>query len=78
MSMPPMSSNAPPPQLQQQYFPGAGGRPESLPPDSGRATPVPSSGASVGDEALSEKDYASMTKSEKMSASMKGERTKPR
>lgn len=77
MSMPPMSSNAPPPQLQQQYLPGAGGRPESLPPDSGRATPVPSSGASVGDEALSEKDYASMTKSEKMSASMKGEKNFP-
>lgn len=72
MSMPPMSSNGPPPQLQQQYLPGSGGRNESLPPDSGRATPVPSSAASVGDEALSEKDYASMTKSEKMSASMKG------
>lgn len=75
MSMAPMSSNAPPSQLQQQqYLSGVGGRPESLPPDSGRATPVPSSGASVGDEALSEKDYASMTKSEKMSASMKGEK----
>lgn len=81
MSMPPALSIAGPPSS-LHHMPG--GRLGSLPPDtsSAGATPVPSSAASsnggasgpAGDEALSEKDYASMTKSEKMSASMKGER----
>lgn len=75
MSMPPMMPNGPP-------FPPMGGLPggpgslpstnsrsNSKPPGSGRATPAPSSAEG---EDLSEKDYASMTKSEKMSASMKG------
>lgn len=82
MSMPPMLQNAPPlPPLGSLQGPGSvtGSRANSKPPGSGRATPAPSSAASstgaggpAGDEALSEKDYASMTKSEKMSASMKG------
>lgn len=64
-------------QGQQQHHPqhnmaGAGGSDDN----SARATPVPapsSEGMDADGEELSEKDYASMTKSEKMSASMKGE-----
>lgn len=66
MSMPPILHGAPPPML-----PRSGSMDESR-GDSGRGTPR---GSSVGDgEDLSEKDYAQMTKSEKMSASMKGKR----
>lgn len=81
-SMPPSMPGAGP---GQAMFP-VNATSSSLPPDradsrapgSGRVTPVPSSAASStgagqgGEDALSEKDYASMTKSEKMSASMKG------
>lgn len=84
MSMPPVLHHAQPlPPLGNMQGPGSvtGSRANSKPPGSGRATPAPSSAASSaggggqgGDEGLSEKDYASMTKSEKMSASMKGER----
>lgn len=84
MSMPPVLHHGPPlPPLGNMQGSGSvtGSRGNSKPPGSGRATPAPSSAASStggggqgGDEALSEKDYASMTKSEKMSASMKGER----
>lgn len=80
MSMPPMLQNAPTLPPLGSNIP-SGFHDGSLPPDSlgsGRGTPVPSSNTSAnggmgpdGDE-LSEKDYASMTKSEKMSASMKG------
>lgn len=83
MAMPPAMHHAPPlPPLGTMQGQGSvsGSRANSKPPGSGRATPAPSSAASStggggqgGDEALSEKDYASMTKSEKMSASMKGE-----
>lgn len=82
MAMPPVMHHAPPlPPLSNMQGQGSvtGSRANSKPPGSGRATPAPSSAASStggggqgGDEALSEKDYASMTKSEKMSASMKG------
>ncbi|KAJ4397764.1 hypothetical protein N0V93_002000 [Gnomoniopsis smithogilvyi] len=63
LSMPPILHGAPPP-----LVPRSGSMDESR-GDSGRGTPR---GSSVGDgEDLSEKDYAQMTKSEKMSASMK-------
>lgn len=87
MSMPPAMHHGPPlPPLANIQGSGSitGSRANSKPPGSGRATPAPSSAASstggggqAGDEALSEKDYASMTKSEKMSASMKGENRDP-
>jgi hypothetical protein len=75
MAMPPMMTNGPP-YPPMGTLPGGPGslpstnsRGNSKPPGSGRATPAPSSAEG---EDLSEKDYASMTKSEKMSASMKG------
>lgn len=65
VSLPQMVHSVPP------LVPRSGSLDESR-GDSGRGTPR---GSSVGDgEDLSEKDYAQMTKSEKMSASMKGER----
>lgn len=65
LSMPPMLHGAPPPTAARS------GSMDENRGDSGRGTPR---GSSVGDgEDLSEKDYALMTKSEKMSASMKGE-----
>lgn len=84
MSISNVMHHAPPPMpplgnAQGQQGSVTGSRANSKPPGSGRATPAPSSAASstggggqLGDEGLSEKDYASMTKSEKMSASMKG------
>lgn len=75
MSMPPMMPNGPPfPPMGSLpggpgSLPSTNSRGNSKPPGSGRATPAPSSAEG---EDLSEKDYASMTKSEKMSASMKG------
>lgn len=75
MSMPPMIPNGPPfPPMGSLpggpgSLPSTNSRGNSKPPGSGRATPAPSSAEG---EDLSEKDYASMTKSEKMSASMKG------
>ncbi|KAK2597244.1 hypothetical protein N8I77_013105 [Diaporthe amygdali] len=74
MSMPPMMPNGPPfPPMGSLpggpgSLPSTNSRGNSKPPGSGRATPAPSSAEG---EDLSEKDYASMTKSEKMSASMK-------
>lgn len=65
----------------QQHPHNMGGGGGGSDDNSARATPVPApSSEGVGDayadgEELSEKDYASMTKSEKMSASMKGETT---
>lgn len=65
MSLPPILHGVPPPMA-----PRSGSMDDSR-GESGRGTPR---GSSVGDgEDLSEKDYAQMTKSEKMSASMKGE-----
>lgn len=84
MSMPPMMTNGPPmPPMGPGSLPQNTSRDTSKAPGSGRATPAPSSaasssGAAQGEEGLSEKDYASMTKSEKMSASMKGKRSPPR
>lgn len=75
MSMPPMMPSGPPfPPMGSLpggpgSLPSTNSRGNSKPPGSGRATPAPSSAEG---EDLSEKDYASMTKSEKMSASMKG------
>ncbi|ROV99676.1 hypothetical protein VSDG_03046 [Cytospora chrysosperma] len=77
MSMPPMMGNAHPmPHMGPGSLPPNTSRSTSKAPGSGRATPEPSSAASSnggaqGEEGMSEKDYASMTKSEKMSASMK-------
>lgn len=83
MSMPPMMTNAHPmSHMGPGSLPPNASRSTSKAPGSGRATPEPSSAASSnggvqGEEGMSEKDYASMTKSEKMSASMKGKRITP-
>lgn len=83
MSMPPMMTNGPPmAHMGPGSLPPNASRSTSKAPGSGRATPEPSSAASsnggaMGEDGMSEKDYASMTKSEKMSASMKGKGTQP-